>query len=228
MIAIIPARGGSKGVPQKNIKILDGKPLIAYTIEAAIESQIFEKIIVSTDDEDIAIVAEKYGAEIPFLRPDDISGDHSSSDDAIIHALNFYKAKGLFYEEVCKLQATSPLRTAAHIKRAYLLLKEKNADFVVSVCECEHSPLWSGVMTSDNRLDDFISESAKRACRQDLPSYFRLNGAIYMGKTEKFLENKSFLGCNTYGFVMSQEESVDIDSMLDFQFAELIIRNQIY
>lgn len=220
MLAVIPARGGSKGVPRKNIKELAGKPLLAYTIEAAIDSNIFEKVIVSTDSRQIAEIATNYGAEVPFFRPNEISGDLTSSDDVILHALSFYQQCGIRYDEVCKLQPTSPLRNSQHLREAYQLFCQKSADFLVSVCECEHSPLWSGVIGDDLRLDNFISEEAKRACRQNLPKYYRLNGAIYMGKTDRFCENKSFLGKNCVAYIMSQNDSVDIDSELDFLVAE--------
>lgn len=222
MLAIIPARGGSKGVPGKNIKELAGKPMIAYTIEAAIKSRIFEKIIVSTDSKEIAKAATDFGAEVPFMRPEAIAGDLVSSDDVILHALDFYKNQGTVYDEVCKLQPTSPLRNAEHIKKAYQLFKEKEADFLVSVCECEHSPLWAGQIGLDLRLDYFISEEVKRACRQDMPTYYRLNGAIYIARTESFYQNKNFLGKNSIAYIMGQTESVDIDSYLDFELAELI------
>lgn len=224
MLAVIPARGGSKGVPGKNIKMLAGKPLISYTIKAALESGIFKKVIVSTDSREIADIAVRHGAETPFLRPKEISGDLTSSDDVILHALSYYKENGIEFEEVCKLQPTSPFRDGDHLKEAYKLFCSKKADFLVSVCECEHSPLWSGIIGEDLRLDDFISEEAKRACRQDLPTYYRLNGAIYMGKTEKFTKNKSFLGKNCIAYIMKQEESVDIDSELDFAFAEIMMQ----
>jgi pseudaminic acid cytidylyltransferase len=223
MLGVIPARGGSKGVPGKNIRELSGKPLIAYTVEAAIKSNIFEKVIVSTDSKEIAEIAADYGAEIPFLRPAEISGDLTSSDDAIIHALSYYQKQGVNYDEVCKLQPTSPLRNAKHLQEAYQLFHEKKADFLVSVCECEHSPLWAGVIADDLRLDHFISEEAKRACRQDLPIYYRLNGAIYMGKAKPFYDNKSFLGKNSVAYIMSQEDSVDIDSELDFKLADIML-----
>lgn len=225
MLAVIPARGGSKGVPGKNIRDLAGKPLIAYTIEAAMNSNIFEKVIVSTDSKEIAVIATKYGAEVPFLRPDIIAGDLTSSDDVILHALSFYQQQGILYDEVCKLQPTSPLRNSNHLQEAYQLFCEKGVDFLVSVCECEHSPLWSGVIGDDLRLDNFICEEAKRACRQDLPTYYRLNGAIYMGKTVSFCENRSFFGNNSIAYIMNQEDSVDIDSKLDFVVAQEIIKN---
>lgn len=223
MLAVIPARGGSKGVPGKNIKMLAGKPLIAYTIEAAIDSGIFSKVIVSTDSRAIADIAIAYGAEVPFLRPDAISGDMTSSDDVILHALSYFSHQSAHFDLVCKLQPTSPFRTALHLRQAYQLFQLKQADFLVSVCECEHSPLWSGTIGEDLRLDNFISEEAKRACRQTLPAYYRLNGAIYMGKVKCFMDNKSFLGKNSIAYIMSQQESVDIDSPLDFLIAEAIL-----
>ncbi len=225
MLAVIPARGGSKGVPKKNIRELSGKPLISYTIQAAIDSKIFEKVIVSTDSKEIADIAAFYGAEVPFLRPKAISGDLTSSDDVILHALSYMQQQGSQYNEVCKLQATSPLRNSEHLREAYSLFHEKNADFLVSVCECEHSPLWSGIIGADLRLDNFISDEVKRSCRQDLPTYYRLNGAIYMGKVKQFNINKSFLGKNCIAYVMKQKESIDIDSQLDFTLAEIMIRD---
>lgn len=225
MLAVIPARGGSKGVPNKNIKELGGNPLISYTIHAAIDSGVFEKIIVSTDSLNIAETAMKYGAEIPFLRPEEISGDTVSSDDVILHALSFYKEQGIYFEEVCKLQPTSPFRNGKHIREAYNLYKERKANFLVSVCECEHSPLWAGKIEADLRMDYFLADEVKRACRQNLPTYYRLNGAIYMGKTCLFCENKNFFGSNSIAYIMQQEDSVDIDSKLDFAVAQVIIKN---
>lgn len=224
MLAVIPARGGSKGVPGKNIKELAGKPLIAYTIKAAVDSGIFEKIIVSTDSKDIADIAVSYGAEVPFLRPNDISGDLVSANDVILHALEYFDKQGIIYEEVCNLQPTSPMRNGEHLKEAYSLFRERCADFLVSVCECEHSPLWAGVIGDDLRLDHFIPDEVKRTCRQELPVYYRVNGAIYMGNVIRFRENKSFLGSNSVAYIMSQEDSIDIDSELDFELARIMMR----
>lgn len=223
MLAVIPARGGSKGVPGKNIKLLAGKPLIVYTIEAALASNIFEKVIVSTDSEEIADIAKKNGAEVPFVRPNSLSGDMVSSDDVIIHALDFYKQRGDMYNSVCKLQPTSPLRNSEHLKEAFNLFCEKKVDFLVSVCKCEHSPMWAGVLDAYLSLDNFIDENVKRLCRQELPDFYRLNGAIYMGKTNVFYANRNFLGRNGIAYIMNQDVSVDIDSELDFKMAEYIM-----
>lgn len=223
MLAVIPARGGSKGVPGKNIRELAGKPLVVYTIEAAINSGVFEKVIVSTDSVEIADIARKNGAEVPFIRPEEISGDFASSDDVIKHAVDFLEDKGDVFTEVCKLQPTSPLRNAAHIKEAYKLFQEKEADFVVSVCECEHSPLWSGQLGDDLSMDDFVRDEIKLACRQKLSTYYRLNGAIYMAKTGAFKRERSFFGANGYAYLMRQKDSIDIDSELDFKIAECVM-----
>lgn len=223
-LAVIPARGGSKGVPGKNIKILAGKPLIGYTIDAALESGVFDKVIVSTDDEKIRRTAEKCGAEAPFLRPKELSGDGAASDDVVLHALAYLEEQGEIYEEVCKLQPTSPLRKAVHIKEACALFQERKAKFLVSVCECEHSPLWCGTLPPDLRMDDFLPEELKRSSRQELPIYYRLNGAIYLGNTAEFRKNKSFLGKDAIAFIMAQRESIDIDSLLDFQIAECLLQ----
>lgn len=226
-LAVIPARGGSKGVPKKNIKLLNGKPLIAYTIEAALESGIFDNVIVSTDSEDIADIARKYGATVPFIRPDNLSGDLVSSDDVILHAIDYYEQLGDNYKYVCKLQPTSPLRTAKHIQEAYGILKQQNSNYVVSVCECEHSPQWSGTIDADMRLDNFIKDKFKRACRQQIEKYYRLNGAIYFGNIEQFKVDKNFLGNNSLAYIMSMEESVDIDNELDFKLAEIIMKDRV-
>ena len=222
-LAVIPARGGSKGVPGKNIRLLSDKPLIAYTIEAAIQSNLFDHIIVSTDSEEIAEVSRKYGAEVPFLRPDDLSGDAVSSDAVVLHALEYYEMQGEKFDTVCKLQPTSPLRAGKHIIEAYNLLLDKDSDYVVSVCECEHSPLWSGVLGPDNSMDSFMEEQNKSSCRQYLPKYYRLNGAIYIAKVELYQKNRNFLGKNATAYIMEQEDSIDIDSILDFEIAEFLI-----
>lgn len=225
-IAVIPARGGSKGVPMKNIRKINGIPLIAYTIKAAKDSGKFDEVIVSTDSEEIADIAVKSGANVPFIRPQDISGDLVSSDAVIKHALEYMKSKGNSYDVVCKLQPTSPLRNANHIIEAFDLFQNKKADFVVSFCECEHSPLWSGVLGKDNSIDKFMDNIDKGACRQELPTYYRLNGAIYLAKTTSFFENGSFIGKNGFAYIMTQEDSIDIDSELDFKMAELLMKKE--
>lgn len=225
MIAVIPARGGSKGIYKKNIKILNDKPLIAYTIEEAYKSNVFKKVVVSTDDEEIAEVSKRYGAEVPFIRPDNISGDLISSDEVVLHTIDFFERKNQKFDYVCKLQPTSPLRKAEHIYEAYNMLIDKQADYIVSVCECEHSPLWTSTLDNKYSLDGFITEAIKMSCRQKLKKYYRLNGAIYMGRTEMVKKNKSFFGKNGYAYIMKQKDSVDIDNELDFKIATMILND---
>lgn len=226
-LAVIPARGGSKGLPGKNFKLMNGKPLIAYTIQAALESGVFDYVIVSTDSKEIAEIAKENGAMVPFMRPDELAGDAASSDAAIMHALRFMEeANGEEIGYVCKLQPTSPLRTAEDIRGAFALLSEKNANSIVSVCECEHSPLWTGVIADDLRIDNFMSKQLAVTNRQELQNYYRLNGAIYISKVESFKKNECFFGENSIAYIMTREHSVDIDDILDFKFAELLLNER--
>lgn len=223
ILAIIPARGGSKGLPNKNIKLLNGKPLVTYTIEAALAAAIFDKIIVSTDSPNIADAAKGAGAEVPFFRPAEYAADESSTMDVIKHAIAFFKGHNEEFDVVCLLQPTSPLRRREHITEAYALFEEKRANSLVSVCECEHSPLWSNTIGEDLRMDDFIRSEVIGKRRQDLPQYYRLNGAIYLAYTEILLEQNSFIGSNSIAYKMKASESLDIDSLDDFQYAEYLL-----
>jgi len=222
VLAIIPARGGSKRLPGKNILDLNGKPLIAWTIEAAKKSINIDKLIVSTDDNNIANISKRYGAEVPFMRPKELSSDTASSIDVILHAINFYKEKNLEFEYVLLLQPTSPLRITEDIDNAFKIL-DNNTKAIVSVCETEHSPLWSNTLPDDLSMKDFISSEIKNKRSQDLHKYYRLNGAIYIAGIEYLKNNNGFLGTNTKAFIMPQERSVDIDSEVDFKLVKTII-----
>lgn len=225
-LAVIPARSGSKRLPQKNVLELSGKPLIAWTIESAVNCALFDKVIVSTDSEIISDISRSYGADIPFIRPADLSSDISTSFDVVAHALNHYSRLGKEYETVTLLQPTSPLRTAAHIKDAFALFKEKKANSIISVCECEHSPLWSNTLGSDMSLDNFLEKGLLTMRSQELPQYYRLNGAIYISKTKSLIESESFFGgSGSYAYRMEANVSVDIDNLIDFQLAEVIMSN---
>lgn len=222
VLGVIPARGGSKGLPRKNIKDLCGKPLVAYTISAALESDLFDEVVVSTDDPEIAEVSRRYGAEVPFLRPADISGDMASSDAVVDHALHYYLEQNIEFDDVCKLQPTSPLRTAKHLKESYFEFKEKKADYMVSVCKCEHTPLWSLTLDRDGYIDHFI-QSRPKGARQELLEYYHLNGAIYWANVEKFLRDHTFLGDKFLAYIMDRDCSIDIDVKDDFILAEFYL-----
>jgi CMP-N,N'-diacetyllegionaminic acid synthase len=218
-LAIIPARGGSKRLHRKNILDLNGKPLIAYSIEAGLNSKHIDKVIVTSDDNEILTVSKKYGADT-IQRPDKLASDTSTTFDAIKHTIdNFEK-----YDYIVLLQATSPLRNEKHVDDAIELLEFKNAEAIIGVCEMDHSPLWSNTLPKDWNLKSFRSENSKGKRSQDLEKYFRVNGAIYICKTEKLLEEKSFfLKENIYAYVMDRENSIDIDEEIDFKIAEVIL-----
>jgi len=226
-IAIIPARAGSKRLPNKNILKLNGKPLIVWTIEAAIQSKMFDEVVVSTDSEQIRDIAIKYGADVPFLRPDFLSSDTASSSDVIKHCIDYYqKEKDISFELLTLLQPTSPLRSKKDIIGAFEILKEKRADAVISVCEMDHSPLWANTIPEDGSLSHFIKDEVKGKRSQDLPTYYRLNGAIYICNVERFInENSLFLSTNIFSYIMDINASIDIDNEIDFRLTEALIKS---
>ena len=226
ILAIIPARSGSKGLKDKNIKKLNGKPMISYTIEAALKSEIFSNIIVSTDSQIYAEIAKKNGAEIPFIRPEKLSTDESTTTEVILHAISEMEKRNGKYDYFMLLQPTSPLRTSGNIKQAYSLLKEKNANSVVSVCETDHSPLWSNTLDESLSLDNFI-DARKNTRRQELPTYYRLNGAIYLAKVSYYKEFNYLYKYNSYAYIMNKRESIDVDDIIDFKLAEVLMEENI-
>lgn len=226
ILAIIPARGGSKGLPGKNIKKLSGKPLIEYTIDAAKKSKHITRVVVSTDDKEIAKISMQCGAEIPCLRPKELSTDKATSVDAILHMLQYLKETEDYSPEyVILLQPTSPLRTNIHIDEAINKLINSDYDSLISVCEAEVNPYWTNVFQGDN-LKYFIEDGKKITRRQDLPSVYRMNGAIYLIKAKSLKEYKTFEIDNMTGYIMDSESSVDIDTYIDFKIAELMMINR--
>ncbi|HAT8530573.1 acylneuraminate cytidylyltransferase family protein [Vibrio vulnificus] len=225
ILAITPARGGSKRLPGKNIKNLNGKPLVQWTIDAALAVQEIARVMVTTDCDEIAEIAKKAGAEVPFIRPPELATDTSSSSDVIRHALDFYRAQGEEFDFVLLLQPTSPIRSADDIRHAIEQLKAHTADAVVSVCPCDHSPLWANTLPDDRSMADFIRHEVSQLRSQDLPDYYRINGAIYLTRVSRFYqENSLFLSSNIFAYVMDNESSVDIDHELDFLIAETVLK----
>lgn len=222
-IAIIPARSGSKGVPDKNIRDLCGKPLMAYAIEAARDSGMFEEIMVSTDSEHYAAIAKEYGAQVPFLRSEATSSDTASSWDMVEEVLNGYRSLGREFDTFCLLQPTSPLRSAEDIKKAYQLYYDRAEFAVVSVCEAEHSPLWAGHLPEDGEFIDFVNRN-RPSRRQAGKKFYRLNGAIYIANISRFEQDRFLYQKGSYAYIMDQESSVDIDSELDFKFAAFLMQ----
>lgn len=223
-IAIIPARSGSKGLKDKNIKLLNGKPLIAYSIECAKESKMFDKIFVSTDSKKYADIAMEYGADASFLRSEENSSDTAGSWDVVREVIERFREQGEEYDEIMLLQATSPLRIADDIVAAVELFHEKNASAVVSLTECDHSPIWCNILPEDGSMDQFDRPEYKNLPRQMLPIYYRYNGAIYLVTAEELNKKDTMFESNCYAYVMPQERSIDIDTELDFMIAETIIK----
>ena len=226
-LAIIPARSGSKGLKDKNIKLLNGKPLLAYSIEAAKKSELFDEIMVSTDSQEYANIAKQWGANVPFLRNNELSNDTASSWDVVKDVICQYKNLGFEFETVTLLQPTSPLRSGIDINKAYQVLEDKNANFVVSVCEMDHSPLWSNIIPESGLMDKFINEEIASMPRQKLPKYYRINGALYVIKVEHLMNSDKLYDKNTYSLVMDKDKSIDIDSEFDFKMAEFLISKNI-
>jgi len=225
-LAIIPARSGSKGLPDKNIKLLMGKPLMAYSIDAAIQSGLFDTVHLSTDSEQYAEIASSYGAEIPFLRSKKNADDSASSWDVVLEVLNQYEKIGKTFDTVMVLQPTSPLRTAEDIHNAYQTMHEKQAFTVVSVCAAEHPPIWSNLLPENHCMDGFLLRTDPKQ-RQTASKYFRLNGAIYLFDATYLKANGTLIyDTHSYAYIMPVERSVDIDGPLDMMFAETLLRAQ--
>lgn len=220
-LAVIPARSGSKGLTDKNIRPLDGKPLLAYSIEAAQASGMFSEIMVSTDSSRYADIARAYGANVPFLRSEANSGDTTSSWDVVREVLRGYCDSGRRFDSVCLLQPTSPLREPEDIVAAYGLFSQKNADAVTSMCETDHSPLWTTTLDSDLSLTAF-RKTLRDVPRQLLKTYYRFNGALYIRRV-RYLENEIIiLEEKEYAFIMDKRKSVDIDTQEDFEYAAFL------
>lgn len=224
-IAIITARSGSKGLPDKNIKPLCGIPLIAYSIKAAVDSTCFETVFVSTDSAQYANIAIKFGADASFLRSEKMSSDNAGSWDVVREVLDEFKKRGFEFSNVMLLQPTSPLRTSEDIVNSFKLMKEKNANSIVGVTETDHSPLWANTLPEDLSMEHFRNEEYCDLPRQMLPKYYRVNGAIYLIKSEE-LNAEKMLRNKSYAYIMPQDRSIDIDTEYDFAIAEHILNRR--
>lgn len=222
-IAIIPARSGSKGLPNKNILPLNGRPLLAWSVDAARQSGMFDTVHVSTDSKEYAKIARQYGADIPFLRSPETSTDTATSWQVVKEVLENYQELGKTFDSFMLLQPTSPLRTAEDICGAFQTMVQRKAKTVISVCRANHSPLWFNTLPEDGRMDRFLPTAAVLP-RQLLPQYYQLNGSIYLFDTNHFLKKNTVVyDTDCYAYIMSPERSVDIDSPLDFLIAEALL-----
>lgn len=224
MLAIIPARGGSKGLPNKNILDFDGEPLIARTVKTALKSKYIDDVIVSTDSEAIAEAAVKAGAENPFMRPQELATDTAKVIDTFVYTLETLKEKyNREYEKVIILQPTSPLRETKDIDEAIELYERKNALTIMSVVEAEIPPEW--YLTIDDHLfmKNYIEELSSKN-RQEYKKLYLPNGAIYIFDVKNLLETKLYKNDRTYAYIMNKENSIDIDDIYDFLLAEAIVK----
>ncbi|HAZ91439.1 MAG TPA: CMP-N-acetlyneuraminic acid synthetase [Eubacterium sp.] len=224
VIAIITARSGSKGLPDKNIKLLHGKPLIAYSIEAAIDSGCFDKVFVSTDSQKYADISKQYGADVSFLRSKEMSSDSAGSWDVVREVVKEFEKRGEEYGKVMLLQPTSPLRSSADIQNSFAFMDKMNANSVVGVTETDHSPLWCNTLPEDLSMENFRRSEYDDLPRQMLPKYYRINGAIYLIRIEE-LEEENMFRKKSFAYIMPRERSVDIDSELDFIIAEQLMKS---
>jgi len=228
-LAIIPARSGSKGLPDKNIKSINGKPLMAWSIEAGLKSKYIDRLIVSTDSEKYAEIAKDFGAEVPFIRPGKISTDVSSRQDVIKHALDFFRRKNKLYDYIVFLEPTSPLTTETDIDKSIeKLLLHKSAESIVgvSLSEVYHPDF---LVNLKNGFLNFINENQKSSVirRQDLEDLYFYDGTLYISEVDKYLE-KEFYHEKTLGYVTPKWKSLEIDDMYDFIMVEAIMQHKGY
>lgn len=213
VLAIIPARGGSKGLPRKNVLPAGGRPLIAWTIEAALNADCVSRVVLSSDDDEIIAVAKEYGCDVPFKRPAALASDEAATMGVVLHALTELRG----YDYVVLLQPTSPLRNAKDIDAAFERMMKAGAPSCVSVCPVEEPPYWMYQLGPSDRLRNVVETPAFSHRRQDLPDVYILNGAIYISRVDELIKSKRFVTVDTVGYVMPRDRSIDIDTRQDFE-----------
>ncbi|MCP5437384.1 MAG: acylneuraminate cytidylyltransferase family protein [Chromatiaceae bacterium] len=222
VLAVVPARGGSKGLPRKNVLDLAGRPLITWTLAAARDSQYVDRCVVSTDDVEIAEVSRAHGGDVPFMRPAELAHDSADTFGAIRHAIEQLPG----FDIVLILQPTSPLRTDADIDGTLVQMQAHAAPACVSVMEPAKSPYWCYRVNDDNRLVPLLDPAYSRMRRQDLPQTFALNGAVYAARVDWLLQHQNCLSEQTVAYAMPAERSVDIDTAFDLRLAELYLQQR--
>jgi CMP-N,N'-diacetyllegionaminic acid synthase len=227
MLAIIPARGGSKGLPGKNIKLLCGIPLIVHTIKCAQRSKYVTKIIVSTDEVSIAECSMNAGAEVPFMRPDKLARDKSLAIDNYLYTIErLNREENSSIKEIIVLQPTSPLRVVKDIDNSIELYTAKQADSVISVTKAAHPPSWAKIVDNKSKIYDYFENTNAEKNRQEYLTAYVPNGAIFILKYSLLKEEYSYYSEQTYAYEMPNERALDIDTQLDFDFAEFLMRRR--
>jgi len=222
ILGIIPARGGSKGLPRKNVLDLGGKPLIAWSVEAAREAETITDFLVSTDDDEIADIARDHGAPVPFMRPDELASDEATSADVVLHALNAIEKS---YDYFVLLQPTSPFRTAADIDGVVEQMLGSGVKSCVSVVEQDKPPTWM-FWLEDTHLKPVLAEDEMPLRRQDARPVYALNGAVYVCESAYFKHHKAFITAGTSGYVMPKARSIDIDCEQDLEYANWLLNKE--
>ena len=226
ILGLIPARGGSKGIPRKNIKLLDGKPLIQYSIEVGLACSLIDELVVSTEDEEIAAISKSTGASVPFIRPSHLASDQSPTLDTVIHVLDFFEKKEILFDAVCLLQPTVPFRDIEDLSAAIKKFVASDADSLISVREVPHvyNPYWVYEQDAENGFlklakggDSIIPR------RQDLPKTYHRDGSIYLTKKEIILKEKSLYGKKIIPHIMKNSPNINIDTMEDWKLAEQFV-----
>lgn len=229
ILGVIPARGGSKGLPGKNIRTLNGKPLIAWTIDVAKKSKYLDLVMVSTDDTKIAKVAKKYGAKVPFMRPKELSSDTAKSIDVMLHALDYYKDKGDEYDYLIMLEPTSPLREATDIDASIKALIDNKSGAVsivgVSRVEAAH-PVFDVTITGKGFIKPYAGDFSKAVRRQDISELYFFEGTVYVSKAPELYRRRSFYHDRTLPYIVPRWKSLEVDDILDMVCAEAILKNK--
>lgn len=225
VLGLIPARGGSKGVPRKNIRLLSGKPLLAYTTEAALAAKRLTRVVLSTEDEEIAAVGRSFGVEVPFLRPAELAQDDTPTLPVVQHTLRRLEEQDIRFDAVCLLQPTSPLRRAVDIDRSIELLERSDAESVVSVLPVplEYNPHWVYFQDQGGWLRLSLGAEAPISRRQDLPPAFHREGSIYVSRRDVVMEQNCFYGKHLLGYPIEPQYSVNIDTEADWARAEQLL-----
>jgi CMP-N,N'-diacetyllegionaminic acid synthase len=228
VLAVITARGGSKGLPGKNTAVVGGKPLIAWTIDAALGSKKLARAIVSTDAVEIAAVARQWGAEVPFIRPAELALDDTPHVPVLLHGVDWMREHAAFETDyVMLLQPTSPLRTSTDIDAAIQIAEEKGADSVVAMTQPHGHPFWCKTLAPDGRLRPLVTSHHGSLRRQDLPVALLPTGAIYMVNVEFLRKTGEYYGENSYAYVMPPERALDIDTAWDLELARLVMEDKV-
>jgi CMP-N,N'-diacetyllegionaminic acid synthase len=221
ILGVIPARGGSKGVPRKNLREVGGKPLIAWTIENSKKAKYIDRIILSSEDSEIISVAKQWECDVPFVRPEELALDDTPGIDPVLHAINLLAEE---YDYVVLLQPTSPLRTADDMDRCIELCFSRNAPACVSVTEMEKSPYWMYTVDTEGHLHNLLKINKIFQRRQDMPKVFALNGAVYVAEIRWLIKTRTFVTDQTVAYAMPRERSLDIDTEMDLRFCDVIMQ----